>query len=169
MRLSPAARKLALTVHLASSVGWFGGVLAALGLAVVGLASDDPQRVRAAYIAMEATAWYVLVPLSFASLVTGIVQSLGTVWGLFRHYWVVSKLAINLIATAILLLYTQTLGDLAALAADPTVPAADLGDLRDPSPLLHASAALVLLAVAMVLAVYKPRGLTRYGRRKLTL
>jgi hypothetical protein len=38
--------------------------------------------------------------------------------------------------------------------------------LRDPSPVLHAGAALVLLLVATTLSVYKPRGLTRYGWRK---
>jgi hypothetical protein len=164
--LSPRTRKLALTAHIASSVGWLGAVAAVLALAVVGLASENPQRVRAAYLAMEAAAWYVLIPLSLASLLTGLVQSLGTSWGLFRHYWVLSKLVINIFASAILLLYTETLRDLAALAADTTEPTPDLADLRDPSPVLHAGAGLLLLLVAVILAVYKPRGMTRYGRRK---
>jgi hypothetical protein len=164
VRLAPRTRKLALTLHVVSSVGWLGAVAAVLALAIVGLASENPQKVRAVYLAMEAAAWYALVPLSFASLLTGLVQSLGTVWGLFRHYWVVSKLGINLIATAILLLYTQTLRDLAALAADAR--SNDLGGLRTPSPVLHAGGALLLLLVATILAVYKPKGLTRYGRRK---
>jgi hypothetical protein len=34
------------------------------------------------------------------------------------------------------------------------------------SPTLHASLALVLLLVATVLAVFKPRGMTRYGQRR---
>ena len=58
---------------------------------------------------MELTGWVVLVPLSLASLATGLVCSLGSVWGLFRHYWVLFKLAINLVATIVLLLYMQTL------------------------------------------------------------
>ena len=85
--------------------------------------------------------------------------------GLFRHYWVLAKLLINLFATIVLLLYMQTLGSLAGLAADTTLSTDDLGVLRSPSPVLHAGAALLLLLVATGLAVYKPRGLTRFGRK----
>jgi len=34
--------------------------------------------VRAVHLAMEPAGWMVLVPLSLASLLTGLVQSLGT-------------------------------------------------------------------------------------------
>jgi hypothetical protein len=95
--------------------------------------------------------------------VTGIVQSLGTPWGLFRHYWVLFKLLINLFATVVLLMYMETFRVIAAVAADPS---ADLGVVRNPSPVLHAVLALLLVAVATVLGVYKPRGMTRYGWRK---
>jgi hypothetical protein len=166
MAMTPRLRKLALTAHVTSSVGWLGAVAGVLALAVAGVASQDAQTVRAAYLAMEITGWFVLVPLSFASLLTGLVQSLGTTWGLFRHYWVIAKLLINLLATVVLLLYMQTLGDLADIAAQATLSSRDLDGLRSPSPVLHASAALVLLLVATILAVYKPRGRTRYGRRK---
>jgi DMSO/TMAO reductase YedYZ heme-binding membrane subunit len=74
-----------LTAHVVSSVGWLGGVAVFLALSVAGVTSEDPQVVRAAYIAMESIGWLVLVPLSLASLLTGLVQSLGTKWGLFRH------------------------------------------------------------------------------------
>jgi hypothetical protein len=163
--VTPRLRKLALTAHVASSVGWLGAVVAFVALAVVGLASQDPETVRGAYLVMEPAGWFVLVPLAFASLLTGVVQSLVTTWGLFRHYWVLFKLAINLVSTTVLLLYTQTFSAMASVAADPT---ADLGAVRNASPLLHAIAALLLLLTATTLAVYKPRGLTSYGRRKLS-
>ena len=161
--MSSGVRKFALTAHVTSSVGWIGAVAGFLALAVAGLVTEDAQRVRATYLAMELTAWFVIVPLSLASLLSGLVQSLGTVWGLFRHYWVLFKLLINVVATIVLLMYTQTLRSLAGVAADPS---ADLGVVRNASPLLHAGAAILLLLVATTLAVYKPRGLTRYGRRK---
>jgi hypothetical protein len=78
MTMSPRLRKVALTAHITSSVGWLGAVVAFLGLAVVGLTSQDAQTVRGAYLVMEPAAWFVLVPLAFASLLTGLVQSLGT-------------------------------------------------------------------------------------------
>jgi len=163
MTMTPRLRKLALTMHVTTSVGWLGAVACFLALSVAGLAGHNPQTVRAAYLAMEATGWFVLVPLSIASLLTGLLQSLGTKWGLFRHYWVLAKLVINVLATIVLLLYMQTLGSLADIA---TSSSGDLSGLRDPSPVLHAGAALFLLLVATTLAVYKPRGMTRYGQRR---
>jgi hypothetical protein len=161
--MSPRLRKFALAAHVASSVGWLGAVVVFLALAVVGLTSEDAETVRGAYLVMEPAAWYVLVPLAFASLLTGLVQSLGTRWGLFRHYWVLFKLLINVAATIVLLTYMETFSSMADVAADPS---ADLGVVRNASPVLHAGAALLLLLVATMLAVYKPQGMTRYGRRK---
>jgi uncharacterized membrane protein len=164
MALPPRLRKLALTAHVIASVGWLGAVIAFLALSVTGLTSQDPQTVRGAYLVMEPTGRAVLVPLSLASLLTGLISSLGSTWGLFRHYWVLFKLAINLVATIVLLLYTQTLAYLADVAAETPLPSG-LHGLRDPSPTLHAAAALLLLLVATTLAIYKPRGRTRYGQR----
>jgi hypothetical protein len=163
MTMTPRLRKLALTAHVTSSVGWLGAVVVFLALAIVGLTSQDAQTVRGAYLVMEPAAWFVLVPLALASLLTGIVQSLGTTWGLFRHYWVLFKLLITVVATIVLLFYMGTFTFMAGVAADPS---ADLGVVRNASPVLHAALALLLLLVATVLAVCKPRGMTRYGRRK---
>jgi hypothetical protein len=160
--MTPRLRKLALTAHVVSSVGWLGAVAAFLALSLIGLTSNDIMTARSAYVVMEPAAWLVLVPLAFAAILTGIVQSLSTQWGLVRHYWVVFKLLITIVATLILLMYTQTLSSIADAAAE----SADLGDLRNPSPALHASGALVLLLVATALAVYKPSGRTPYGWRR---
>src|SRR5215210_6962527 len=163
MTMPPRLHKFALTAHVTTTVGWLGAVVAFLALAVVGLTSQDAQTVRGAYLVMEPAAWLVLVPLAFASLLTGVVQSLGTAWGLFRHYWVLYKLLITVFATVVLLIYMETFGFMAGVAADPS---ADLGVVRNASPVVHAALALLVLLVAAVLAVYKPRGMTRYGRRK---
>ncbi len=165
MTLPPRLRKAVLTAHVTASVGWLGAVGGFLALSIVGLASDDPQAVRAAYLAMNSIGWFVLVPLSLASLLTGLVQSLGTKWSLFVHYWVLVKLVINVVASIILVLYMQTLDSLARIARE-SLSGDGLSGVRDPSPVLHSSAALVLLLVATTLAVYKPRGMTKYGQRK---
>lgn len=157
-----ALRKFALTVHVASSVGWLGAAVAYVGLVVAALASDDAQTVRAAYLAMEPITWFALVPLAFASLVTGLVQGLGTQWGLFRHYWVVFKLLLSVLATVVLLLNTRTVSSLAGLAAD----AESVGGGGLHGQLLHAGGGALVLVVTTTLAVYKPRGMTPWGRRK---
>lgn len=165
--MTPSIRKLALTAHVTSSVGWIGAVVASLALSVVGLSSQDVQLVRAVYLTMEPLGWLVLFPMSLTSLATGLAVSLGTRWGLFRHYWVLVKLLMNLFATIILFLYMQTLGSLADLASASTSTGGGLRVLRSPSPLIHAGGALILLLIATVLSVYKPPGMTRYGQRKL--
>ena len=162
MTMSPRVRKAALTVHVASSVGWIGAVVTFIVIAAIGLTADDVATVRGAYLVMEPAARFVLVPLALLSLLTGVVQSLGTTWGLFQHHWVVFQLAITVFATAVLLLYLRTFATMADAAADPSV---ELVAVRTP-PLLHAVLALALLLLALVLAVYKPRGLTRSGRRR---
>ena len=161
--MSPRLRKLGLTAHVVSSVGWLGAIVAFLALAVAGLTSDDPQLVRGVYLVAEPITWFVIVPFALPSLLTGIVQSLGTTRGLFRHYWVLFKLLIAVVATTVLLLYTQTVGSFADVAADS---GSDLRELQAPTFVLHSGAALLLLLAATVLAVYKPRGITRYGWRK---
>jgi hypothetical protein len=163
MILTLGIRKLALTAHVVASVGWLGAVASFLALSIIGLTSQDAETVRGVYLVMEPAAWLVLVPLAFASLLTGLVQALGTTWGLFRHYWVLFKLLINVVATAVLLIYVRTFDSMADVAADPR---SDLSAVRSLSALVHAALALLLLLVATTLAVYKPRGLTPYGRRR---
>lgn len=165
MALRPRARKALLTLHVLTSVGWTGAVLVYLALGIAAVTSTDTTLVRSAYVAMDWAAWTVLVPLAVASLVTGVIQSLLTRWGLVRHYWVIFKLAITLVATAVLITYTGTLHRFADLATEEPFTAQQLGLLRSPSVVVHSTGALLLLAAATLLAVYKPAGVTRRGHR----
>ena len=162
MSMTLGLRKFALTAHVISSVGWLGAVAGFLALVVAALTSQDAQTARAAWIAMELTGWFAIVPLALASLLTGLVMSLGTEWGLFRHYWVLIKLLLTILATIVLLLNMQTVSFLAGVAAETN--SADLGGLK--GELLHAGGGLLVLLVVATLSVYKPRGITRYGWRK---
>jgi hypothetical protein len=165
MALSTSLRKMTLTAHVTSSVGWLGAVAGFLVLAVAGLTSQDSQTVRAAYISLDLTTWYVIVPLALASLLTGIASSLGTGWGLIRYYWVLVKLLITPFATVVLLVHLQPIELLAGAAST----ARTLGvDLRQAQILMvvASSAALVALLVLTTISVYKPRGMTPYGTRR---
>jgi hypothetical protein len=161
--MRPFVRKLVLTAHVVFSVGWLGAVAAFLALAISGLISDDANIVRADYLAMAAIGWFVIVPLGLGSLAVGIVQSLGTEWGLFRHYWVLIKLVMTVVALALLLLHMQLVTYLASVAAETTLAASDLRGMRI-QLVGDASAALVVLLANTVLSIYKPRGMTRRGR-----
>ena len=157
--MAPGLRKFALTVHLTLSVGWIGAVAAYLALGVAAVTSQDTQTVRAAWIAMVLTGWFVIVPLALAALFTGIVMSLGTPWGLFRHYWVMISLVLTILSTAVLLLHMPDVSSLANVARE--ADGADLAGLG--GDLLHPGVGLLVLLGITALNVYKPRGMTRYG------
>ncbi len=161
MNMTGGLRKFALTAHVTSSVGWLGAVVAYLALAVTALTSADDRMVRAAYLSMEIMGWLVIIPCSFAALLTGIVQSVGTEWGLFRHYWVAAKFALTIGAITILLLHMPTVSLMADVAVD--TPLSTAGAL----PLvIHAGGGLLVLLATTTLSIYKPWGMTAYGRRK---
>ena len=163
--MRPNVRKFVRTAHVIFTVGWLGAVAAFLALAITGLTSPDIQMVRAVYLAMDLITRFVIVPLSLLPLLlTGPLLSLGTPWGLFRHYWILVKLVINILSTLILLIHLQPIRYMARVAADGTLSSADRG--AQIQLVVAAGAGLVALLVATGLAVYKPRGMTAYGWRK---
>lgn len=164
MTLTPPLRKFVVTAHITFAVGWLGAVAGFLALATVGLNSQDTQIMNAAYLGMDLTARYVILPLSFAPLITGPILSLGTPWGLFRHYWILAKLLITVLSTLILLVHMQPIGHLALMATDGTLSSASLG--QRVQMVVASGAGMLALLLATGLAVYKPRGMTRYGWRK---
>jgi len=156
-------RKSILLAHILSTIGWIGAVASFLVLALTGLRSIDQQMVRAACMAMEPITWGVIVPLAFASLITGLLLSLGTKWGLFRHYWILIKFLINLLSLPILLLHTRLIHKVSIAARTEGLLSTDL--YRDRTRLvIVAIVALVALLIAAVLSVYKPKGAIPYGR-----
>lgn len=163
--MTPRISKFALTAHVTSSVGWLGAVAGFLALAVAGLASKNDQTVRAAYLSMELIGWCVIAPLSLASLLTGLVQSLGTSWGLFRHYWIVAKLLITVFASILLLVHMQVASRMANVVAGTTFVATDFNGMRI-QLVADAIAALVVLVAATALSVFKPQGLTWFARNQ---
>ncbi len=162
MILTPPLRKFVLAVHITCSVGWIGAVVAYLVLGVSAVTSSDALTMRAAWIAMELTGWFAIVPLALASLLTGLIISLGTAWGLFRHYWVLLSLGLTILSTVVLLLHMPTVSATADMVrADEGAHIGGHG-----GDLFHPSVGLLVLLVITALNIYKPRGVTPYGWRK---
>ncbi|MGC5225075.1 DUF2269 domain-containing protein [Micromonospora sp. DT81.3] len=165
MILASSWRKVLLTSHVTSSVGWFGAVLAFLAVAIIGLSSSDAFTIRAAIVALAWVGWYVIVPLAAAATFTGLLQGLLTPWGLWRHYWVIAKTAITVAAMALLVLHMQPITAAAGLASRDERALSRLEGVREQF-VVQASAAAVALVIVIVLSVYKPKGLTAHGRRR---
>jgi hypothetical protein len=163
--MTPGVRKLVLTAHVTFSVGWLGAVAAYLAPAIVGLTSSDVEVVRGCHVAMAIMGWFVLVPLALGALVTGLVQSLFTEWGLFRHYWIATKLVLALVGTTILVIHMRgSVGRLAGLTTEQ-LAAASAQQLKL-HLLVHAAGGLMILLIATTLSIFKPWGKTPYGKRK---
>jgi hypothetical protein len=164
MILAPSARKLVLAIHLTTSVGWLGAVIAYIPLDLTVAVSNDAGTVRGAWTAMGLIATAVLVPLAVASLVTGLIISLGTRWGLVRHWWVVVSLVLTSVAVVVLLNESRVISASVAMATATTTSVEHL--LAIPPTLPHSIGGLVLLLIVQWLNVFKPQGLTPYGWRR---
>jgi hypothetical protein len=164
MTMTPPQRTLALSLHVVASVGWLGAVAAFLAVALAGLTRTDVQMARASCLAMQTLMWMVIVPLCFASLATGLVSSLGTRWGLFRHYWVVVKLGVTAISTVILMMHARIADLVASVALQPRFSPGDAFDARVQLA-VDAALAIAALLCNTALATWKPRGMTRHGWR----
>jgi len=156
-----ATRKSLLTVHVLASVGWFGAVAAFLAIAIVGVSAPDSVAVAGIYAALDVLIWAVIVPLSLLALASGILQAVGTPWGLLRYYWVVAKLLLTLVATVVLLIHTGAVDAAAAAAMHPSM---DI-DAMGVQLVVDSAAALVVLVLATVLSIVKPRGTTPWATR----
>lgn len=168
MIMRGGVRKLSLVAHVVASVGWLGAVVSFFALSVTALLSSETESARAFYQAMEFIAWYVILPFNLASLLSGLVQSLGTSWGIFRHYWVLIKLFITIIATGALIIHLGPISEAAKETGELSWTVRDLSGLRA-QLVVESGAAIAALLVATVLSIYKPRGMTRYGWRKQQL
>jgi uncharacterized membrane protein len=157
--MPPLLRKAVLATHIGTSVGWLGALLAYLTLDITVATGANIETVRGAAIAMDLLVRYAIVPLAIASVFIGIINALGTPWGLFRHYWVLAKLILTLFAAGVLFLQVASLRYLADLATAP-----EPHQLR--GTLLHSVGGTVVLVTTLILSVFKPRGLTHYGWRQ---
>ncbi|HEX7069984.1 MAG TPA: hypothetical protein VF190_04225 [Rhodothermales bacterium] len=164
--MTPDSRRLLLATHIIVSVGWIGAILAYLALVVNAMVVDSEQLLRASWFALELIGWYVIVPLALAALITGIAIAFGTRWGLIRHYWVAASLVLTAISTAVLLKHMGTVTYYAGIAATGSARIDDVLRSALRGELLHAGIGCVILLGIATLNVYKPRGLTAYGRSR---
>ncbi|MBI3258096.1 MAG: hypothetical protein HYZ54_01235 [Ignavibacteriae bacterium] len=155
--MTPRLSKAFLTSHITFSVGWLGSVTVFLVLAITGLTSQDNQLARSSLIAMKLSAWLVIVPFCLTSLLTGVVQAVGTKWGLFKYYWIVVKLFLTVASTVLLLLHIQPISYLADVATDSSFSnlqhAGQIIDL-----IAKAGAAILVLLALTTISIYKPWG-----------
>ncbi|MFD7668250.1 DUF2269 domain-containing protein [Streptomyces sp. NPDC059788] len=158
-QLSRPARRAFLVVHVAVSVGWLGLTLGLLTLSVAGYTSKSPDTTVAAYRAMKIFSDWLLIPVALSSLVSGLVLSFGTPWGLARHRWVVVKFWLTV--TTVLLTAFSLRPGIDQLAADAVAGTPDTGLSMVSAPSVATATYLFVTAIS----VLKPWGPTKRGSR----
>ena len=164
MMFSSPMRKFILLTHVVTSVGLLGAVASFLLLSIFGIVSSNVQLVQASYVLLMPLTAYLILPLVVASLVIGIISSLGTPWGLVRYYWVAAKLLLTSVTAIVLLLQMNAISQLSTIAAARLVTDAEMG-LRI-RMIVHAGGGLGVLLLIMILSLWKPKGVTPFGQRQ---
>ena len=158
-RLPQRWRKAILTLHVTVAVGWVGIEITQLLLGLVGLTTDDAGVVRATRAVMEIIGIELIAGIAWTTLLTGLLLSAATKWGLLKHYWIVTKLVITV---ALMLnghfFLQHWLREQAEVGKAPESLSLQL--------VIVMSIALGLLVTATALSIYKPWGKTRRGRRR---
>ncbi|NRQ40581.1 hypothetical protein HII36_53560 [Nonomuraea sp. NN258] len=156
--LSRGWRKAVVLAHVIASVGWLGMTVVLVVLTVAALGLTDPDLLRAAYGFQRLLVGTVIIPSAITTIVTGLVLSLMTPWGLVRHWWPLVKLVATV--GTIALTVSHSPGAVAyVIEHAATVDAAYRGVQRE----LVALAVLHPVALGLVtwVSFYKPWGRVR--------
>ncbi|WP_410663302.1 hypothetical protein [Amycolatopsis sp. lyj-84] len=160
-RLSPGKRKLWVMLHVGLSVSWLGIAVAMVVLSTVGYTTESAGLRHASYELMHVFDLFIVIPTMMLSILTGLVVSLGSKWGLVKHWWVLLKLLIALAIPAVAIVESQWVQELAERTTDPAAEPGGTG-LTLMICMIAFSAALW---TATYLSVFKPGGKTRWGAR----
>ncbi|MFI6860258.1 DUF2269 domain-containing protein [Streptomyces sp. NPDC050421] len=147
-------RRSLLVTHVSVSVSWLGLTVGLLTLAVTAFATDDPVTAQAATRAMKIFGDWLVVPVALAALLSGLVLSLGTPWGLARHRWVWTKFWLTLVTTG-----------LSVFSLRPGINEAAERGTTGIDLVVAPSVATATYLFITAISVLKPWGPTRHGRR----
>lgn len=93
------------------------------------------------------------------------MQAYFTPWGLTKHYWIVVKLALTILATLVLIGHTK---ELSAAVNLSTQSMSNRFILVDKPFIVHSVGGLIVLIVISTISVYKPWGKTSFAKSNST-
>ncbi|MFI2633873.1 DUF2269 domain-containing protein [Streptomyces collinus] len=160
-RLGRPARRAALVVHVVASASWLGLTLGLLALGITAATGGSAGTVEASVRAMKLFADWLLLPVAFLTLLSGLLLSLGTVWGLARYRWVYTKFWLTLATTTATVFALRPGVNSAVTAVAAGGPLPDAGDVLF-GPVVSLSAYVFMT----VISVLKPWGKTRRGSER---
>ncbi|GAB2858814.1 hypothetical protein GCM10027176_71660 [Actinoallomurus bryophytorum] len=163
--MPPRIRKTIVTLHVIFAVGWLGTDFSMLGLGITGFSSSSLETMRESYLSMERIGAYVVIPVALCAVLTGLLLGLGTRWGLLRYHWVTVKLVVGLLALTLAVLPLQIQLHTAATAVQEPGATSDIGFVQY-TLIIAPAVALALYSSNVVLSIFKPWGMSAYGKRR---
>lgn len=160
-RLSRRWRRTTLVVHVVSAGAWIGIDVMVAVLVLSGRFGTTETR-SLAYRALGTFVVWPMLTAGLGCLLTGLVLGLGTKWGLFRYWWVLVKLVLN-VALCVLILVLLEPGMDEVVAWGEALPDGGPQPRFVTTLFFPPAVSLTALAFATTLAVVKPWG--RRGNR----
>jgi hypothetical protein len=144
--------------HVLVGVGWFGITFAKLVLEIVAVRTADQDGTRSGLLFMQALDRAVFPPVALATLATGILLSVATAWGLFKHWWIVVKLVLTV---GVIVTGAAFIGAWTDAAVRGTTSGGSASLWLIGAAVVH----VLMLGAATVISVLKPWGEVRPGPR----
>lgn len=162
--LAITPKRWLLSLHLLFSAILFGNSVIFLVLSIAAAVTNDENVLKSSYTSMHIMATSSVRASTIGTVVTGIMLSLWTKWGLFKFYWIILKeiLTIVSIGLGIIGFYLWT------LEAFSITSTKGLNALQNPvfienryQLFIGIILQIISLAIMIVISVFKP-----WGRRK---
>jgi len=173
--LSTLGKKILLSIHILLIAMWIGTLFATMLVLllkhntfnVVQFGSVD----KAIFLLFDS----IIINISIAVAISGLVFSLFTTWGFFRFYWVITKW-ITIIVLAIIIMFwaSPAVNGMAALSDSLSIKVLTHPDYIDSEHqyILFAVVQLILLIFIIFISVIKPWGqrkAKKVNRRKIVV
>ena len=151
--MTASRRNIAVTVHVVAALALLGVSTVVLVAGLQAATRDDARDAHAVYSLLRLLTFSLDLPLAAITLLSGVLLALTSRWGLFRHWWVIAKLAIYGATLIIgLVLISPSLDTMIDVTE-----AGNTGESGARSTLIVAAGVqAVILAAAAALGVFKP-------------
>jgi ABC-type uncharacterized transport system permease subunit len=153
-----------LTLHLVFAAIMLGNMVTFLILSITAAATDDIGVLKSCFTAMQVLAGSSVRAATIGTVVTGIVLSVMTHWGLIKYYWLIVKELLTILAIGLnfigMYVWTHKAVQLVDAYGIQTLSNPSFAEVR--LTLFFGIGIQILSLVAMyVLSVYKPWGQRR--------
>ena len=90
-RLNVKQKNWLVSAHVISGATWFGTAICMIAISLSNSNTTNGDTLYAINSILKTLDDFIIIPTAIASLLTGALLSWLTIWGFFKHYWVIAK------------------------------------------------------------------------------